>query len=86
MESDKTLRKKVAGLRQLSQVEINNRTKWHPPKDQSVAEVHANIRRVINETISNFNNNVPEGREKDLAITKLEEAMMWANAGIARNS
>lgn len=27
---------------------------------------------------------VPEGREKALALTKLEEVVMWANAGIAR--
>ena len=28
---------------------------------------------------------VPQGREQLLAITKLEEVVMWANAGIARN-
>lgn len=28
----------------------------------------------------------PESREKSLAITKLEEAVMWANAAIARRS
>jgi hypothetical protein len=28
---------------------------------------------------------VKESREKSLAFTKLEEAVMWANAGIARN-
>ena len=28
---------------------------------------------------------VPEGREQAVAITKLEEVQMWANAGIARN-
>ncbi len=27
---------------------------------------------------------VPEGREHSLALTKIEEAMFWANAGIAR--
>ncbi|WP_406501815.1 hypothetical protein OHA04_34460 [Streptomyces sp. NBC_01590] len=26
----------------------------------------------------------PAGREQDLAITKIEEAMFWANAAIAR--
>ena len=30
-------------------------------------------------------NNVPDGREKSLAMTKLEECCMWANAGIARS-
>lgn len=28
--------------------------------------------------------NCPEGREKALAYTKLEECVMWANAGIAK--
>ena len=27
----------------------------------------------------------PNSREKSLAMTKLEEAVMWANAAIARN-
>lgn len=26
----------------------------------------------------------PEGRERSLALTKIEEAVMWANTGIAR--
>lgn len=28
---------------------------------------------------------VPPSRERSLALTKLEEAIFWANAGIARN-
>ena len=28
---------------------------------------------------------VPDGREKSLALTHLEEAVFWANAAIARN-
>ena len=27
----------------------------------------------------------PQGREQALALTKVEEAVMWANAAIARN-
>ena len=27
----------------------------------------------------------PKSREQSLALTKLEEAIMWANASIARN-
>ena len=27
---------------------------------------------------------VPDSRERSLALTKVEEAMFWANAGIAR--
>ena len=29
--------------------------------------------------------NVPESRERSLALIKLKETSMWANAGIARN-
>lgn len=28
---------------------------------------------------------VPDSREKSMALTHLEEAVMWANAGIVRN-
>lgn len=28
---------------------------------------------------------VPEGREKALAFTNIEQALMWSNAGIARH-
>lgn len=32
-----------------------------------------------------INNLCPESREKSLAVTNLEESVMWANASIARN-
>lgn len=72
-------------LRQLSDEEIDNRTKWHPPTDEDTASLHNEVRKTINNSIKQINMFVPESREKSLAITKLEEAMMWANAGIARN-
>jgi hypothetical protein len=33
-----------------------------------------------------INDLCPESREKSLAITNLEQAVMWANAAIARNA
>ena len=30
------------------------------------------------------NNSMPDGREKALALTAIEEAAMWANKGLAR--
>lgn len=32
-----------------------------------------------------INDICPDSREKTLSLTKLEEAIMWANAAIARN-
>jgi hypothetical protein len=29
--------------------------------------------------------NCPDSRERSIALTKIEEAVMWANASIARN-
>lgn len=31
-----------------------------------------------------INTECPDGREKSLALTKVEEAVMWANAAVAR--
>ncbi len=69
----------------LSDEEINNRTKWHSPSTHKVEESHSTVRYNTNQLIKLFRDVVPSGREQSVAITKLEEAMMWANAGIARN-
>lgn len=57
---------------------------YHPPKaDQP--ERYTRLRdggRNVAEMILDF---CPDSREKSLALTKLEEALMWANASIARN-
>lgn len=65
--------------------EIANRFKFHPAKDEETKEKHKTIRDHCGSLAMLINEYVPEGREKALAITKLEEVMMWANAGIARN-
>lgn len=65
--------------------DIRNRFEYHPPKDEQTKAAHERIRELCMITALEINVLTPEGREKSLAITKLEEAMMWANAAIARN-
>jgi hypothetical protein len=48
------------------------------------AENCALIREKCSTLANIINTEVPDGREKSTAITKLEEVMFWANAGISR--
>ncbi len=42
--------------------------------------------RSVTRRVARFvNANLPDGREKSLALTKLEEFAMWANKGISRS-
>ena len=66
--------------------DLQNRFNFHPAKDEDTQLRHGAIRAMCLNLAVNINQVVPDGREKSLAITKLEEVMMWANAGIARNS
>ena len=63
---------------------IENNFKYHSPKEEQPA-IFQFIRVKAKELAIIINEEVPEGREKALAITKLEESVMWANAGIARS-
>jgi hypothetical protein len=63
--------------------ELENRFTYHSPKDGQPQKYTA-LRTKGKELAEMINSMVPESREQSLAITKLEEAIMWANAGIAR--
>ncbi|QBJ00232.1 hypothetical protein SEA_PHARAOH_43 [Mycobacterium phage Pharaoh] len=65
--------------------EIRHRFAFHAATTPEKQNEHASVRAAIGSTAEYVDANVPEGREKALAITKLEEAMFWANAAIARN-
>jgi hypothetical protein len=68
----------------IEQDDINNRFTYHPPSDTKATK-HVMIRESGKTLTEIINEMVPDGREKSLAITKIEEAIMWANAGLARN-
>jgi hypothetical protein len=65
--------------------ELKTRFTYHPPKGDQ-PDHYEHIRMEARELATVINNLCPDSREKSLALTKLEEAVMWANAAIARRS
>lgn len=63
---------------------IDNNFKYHAPKDwqKERYEILRAMGRNLAETMYGY---CPESRELSLALTNLEQAIMWANAAIARN-
>ena len=61
-----------------------NNFSYHAPKGNQ-AERYENLRYGAKYLALNILNKCPDSRERSLALTKLEEAVMWANASIARN-
>jgi len=68
----------------MSPSDIDNRFTYHAP-DAVKVEKHEFVRRDVGTLANRLNDSLPEGREKSLAITHLEEVMFWANAAIARS-
>lgn len=63
--------------------EITTRFTYHVPEPDQIAKF-AEIRLKAREFANMLNGFCPESREKSLAVTALEEAVMWANASIVR--
>lgn len=61
----------------------NNFLHHAPHSDQ--ADRYADVRLTMLTTATQIRKVCPPSRELSLALTKLEEAMFWANASIARN-
>ena len=64
--------------------DIEKRFTYHKPKEGQ-PEIYTEIRDNAKDLAILIDLNAPDSREKSLAITKLEEAVMWANAAIARH-
>ena len=64
--------------------QIENNFKYHAPKEGQ-PEKYTAIREKAKELACLIDDLCPNSREKSLALTNLEQAVMWANAAIARN-
>jgi len=64
--------------------EISNRVRYHAPS-RAGSERHGILSLGFEAIMGTVNDVVPDGREKSIVFTKLEEAKMWASAGVARN-
>jgi len=64
--------------------DLKNRFTYHPPKDGQPA-LYEQIREEAHVYALLIQQECPASREKSLALTKLEEAVFWANAAIARH-
>lgn len=64
--------------------DIDNVFKYHKAGPQQEYS-YTSIREKAKEMAHVILENAPESRERSLALTKLEEAAMWANAAVARH-
>ncbi len=67
----------------MTEPELENRFTYHKPNSEKIV-LHENLRENCWDLAIILNEMLPESREKSLAITKVEEAMFWANACVAR--
>lgn len=64
---------------------LGHRFNYHQPNTQQKIDRHQRVRQACLDAADEIVEATgPPTREQSLAITKLEEAMFWANAAIAR--
>lgn len=63
---------------------LANRFTYHPPKPGQ-ADKYTCLRGAAYDLAKLVERLTPASREQAIALTKIEEAVFWANAAIARN-
>lgn len=68
----------------MNPADIENRFAFHAATTDEKRDAHTSVRQACRALADKINDDVPDGREKSLAITNLEQVMFWANAALAR--
>ena len=64
--------------------DLENNFKYHAPTPEQV-QMYTDLRDAGKAFAELVQKTCPSSREQAIAFTKIEEAVMWANASIARN-
>ncbi|MEW2498357.1 hypothetical protein AB0942_33215 [Streptomyces nodosus] len=70
----------------MDSAELANRFKFHPATTPERQQDHEAVRKQCAILGGFLDATVPDGREKAIVFTKLEEVMFWAVATLARGS
>jgi hypothetical protein len=66
--------------------DLLNRFEYHPPKGNDQIMIYAQIREAGRKFALLLVQKTPSSTEREIALQKIEEAVMWGNAGVARNT
>lgn len=68
----------------MDSTELERRFTYHAPRGDQPAR-YERLRAEARELAELICDMCPDARERSVALTKLDEVVMWANASIARN-
>lgn len=66
------------------QRQIRERFTFYLSRDPEIIDAHKQIRLTCEALALLIDAYVPDGREKEISLIKIEEASFWANAAISR--